>query len=507
MTSQERVPVPEIVLGPPGTGKTTTLIGYVQGELEAGVHPDRIGYLSFTKRAAYEAADRACKKFKKERDDFPYFRTLHSLCFRFLGLNGADVLEGKRLRDFAESVGVRLNGRWSEDGSLMGFEQGDRIIFMENLSRIRRVTLEEQYQDYNDGLPWDEVHRVASALREYKEEQGLVDYTDMLLDFVRQGIRPNLEVLFVDEAQDLSLAQWDVVRLLARGTRRVVMAGDDDQAIYRWAGADVDKFVDMRGLVRVLPQSWRVPVAVQEVAMRPVPFMGRRREKEWRPRREDGKVDTQTEFQYCDYDGDDVLILARNDYILREQVEPLLRMQGVIYEKHGFPSVRRSVVDTILSWERLRRGESVTGEEARRVYKAIRADVGVRRGHKELPGVGDEDTVDMAHLREKGGLMTDGIWHEALDLLTQEDRRYILEARRHGEKVTSKPRVRISTIHGAKGGEADHVILFKEMAMRTHAEMRDNMEDEARVWYVGATRARKRLTVVDTRTMQECPWL
>jgi DNA helicase-2/ATP-dependent DNA helicase PcrA len=504
----DRVPSPEIVLGPPGTGKTTTLIGYVEDELRAGVHPDRIAYLSFTKRAAREAADRACAKFSKTQEDFPYFRTLHSLCFRFLGLSGADVLEGKRLKQFGDVAKVRINGRWSEDGSLLGFEAGDRILFMENLSRIRHVTLREQYQLDNDGLDWNEVVRVAREFREYKEDQNLLDYTDMLLRFVRQGVRPNLEVLCVDEAQDLSLAQWDVIRLLARGVRRVVVAGDDDQAIYRWAGADVDKFVDMRGQVRVLGQSWRVPVTVQEVAMRPIAHVSRRRPKEWKPRREYGEVDARTEFQHCDYDGSDVLILARNDYVLREQVEPILRERGVIYEKHGFPSVKRSVIDAITTWERLRRGESILGEEARMVYKAMRVDVGVRRASKELPGVGDEEQVDIKYLREKGGLLRDEIWHVALDLLTPQDRRYILAARQHGEKVTTgKPRVRLSTIHGAKGGEADHVILFKEMAMRTHAEMRVNKEDEARVWYVGATRARKRLTMVRSRTAQECPWL
>jgi superfamily I DNA/RNA helicase len=212
----DRVPSPEIVLGPPGTGKTTTLIGYVEDELRAGVHPDRIAYLSFTKRAAREAADRACAKFSKTQEDFPYFRTLHSLCFRFLGLSGADVLEGKRLKQFGDVAKVRINGRWSEDGSLLGFEAGDRILFMENLSRIRHVTLREQYQLDNDGLDWNEVVRVAREFREYKEDQNLLDYTDMLLRFVRQGVRPNLEVLCVDEAQDLSLAQWDVIRLLAR---------------------------------------------------------------------------------------------------------------------------------------------------------------------------------------------------------------------------------------------------------------------------------------------------
>lgn len=502
-----RVPVPEIVLGPPGTGKTTTLLGYVEDALARGVPSDQIGYLSFTRRAASEAASRASKRFSRDPDDFPYFRTIHSLCFRFLGLSGADVMERQKLQEFAEEAGVRINGRWSEDGNLSGFDTGDRIIFMENLSRIRGITLLEQYQEFNDDLPWNVVDRVARHLRQFKEENSLMDYTDMLVEFVRQGARPRLRELYVDEAQDLSTAQWNVIRLLAAGCDRVVVAGDDDQAIYRWAGANVDKFIDMQGDVRVLDQSWRVPILVQQEAGHPIGYVRRRREKAWRPREEEGTIERMPSFRHCEYTGNDVLILARNDYVLREQIEPVLRRYGVIYEKHGFPSVRASVMDAIVNWERLRRGESVAGEDARRVYKTIRVDTGIKRGFKELKHVDDDQMVDMTYLRESGGLLTDKVWHEALTLIPDADVNYILNARRHGEQLSKKPRVRISTIHGAKGGEADHVILMKEMARRTYAEMQENPEDEARVWYVGATRARKRLTLVQGQTQQECPWL
>ena len=74
-----------IVLGPPGTGKTTTMLNKVDDHLKT-TDPNKIGYFAFTQKAAYEARDRAMEKFNLSEDYLPYFRTLHSLAFRRLGI-------------------------------------------------------------------------------------------------------------------------------------------------------------------------------------------------------------------------------------------------------------------------------------------------------------------------------------------------------------------------------------------------------------------------------------
>ena len=487
---------PEIILGPPGTGKTTTLLELVDYELSRGVPPDRIGYVSFTKKAAQEAVDRATKKFGLDPKDLPYFRTLHSMCFRALGLSNGDVFEGKKMLEFGDWIGTDLtiNHRMDET-TLFGFTAGDRALFMENLARVRCLPLREAYDRNCDDMSWSFVDKITRGLRQFKKDRNLIDYTDMLEMFAMQDWSPNVEVLFVDESQDLSMLQWRVVEKLARTARRVVVAGDDDQAIYRWAGAAVEHFVSMKGDVRILDQSWRVPIQVQKISEKIITSVRNRRPKNWHPKDVDGVVSRPMSVEEIDFMDGDILVLARNAYSLRD-IEPMLQQDGIIYEIQGRPSVRKGTLDAIRVWETLRRGIQVPVSDVMRVYEQMSVGKGVKRGFKKLPSVSQDTMVDLRWLLNNGGLMREDIWHQALDRLDEKESSYMLKALRKGEKLTSEPRVKLSTIHGSKGGEATHVVLVTDMAARTYREYEDNPEDEARVWYVASTRAKDRLSIV-----------
>lgn len=516
---------PVIYLGPPGTGKTTTLLGVVDEELARGAEPESIAFISFTTRAANEARDRACARFGLEKKRFQHFRTMHSLCFRALSLTTGDVLAGKRFFEFADWCGIRVTGRaWSDDGLTEGFEPGDRALFMENLARIRCVPLRQLYDEGDDGLSWAEVERVSRALAQFKARHGLLDYTDMLTEFVRLAPRVPLDTLIGDEAQDFSALQWRVFWQLARVARRVCVAGDDDQAIYVWAGADVDHLIDMRGDARVLGQSWRCPPLVQRLSQEIISPIRHRRDKKWRPREGERGVLTRA-GSFGDADTDDawaaddreherppVLVLARNVYLLRRDVEPLLRARGVVFEtSSGRSSLDLSALAAAETWTRLSRGESVTLRDARGMYEHLAANTGYKRGNKKLQNLGEheEETVTAHELVTFGGLRMplSRPWHEALERLQQEDVSYMRLARARGERLRGRARVRISTIHSAKGGEAAHVVLLTEMARRTADEMERRPDDERRVWYVGVTRARSRVTIVNPREGRYCPWL
>ena len=100
----------KIILGPPGTGKTEYLLKRVEEELANGTYPNRIGYFAYTVKAADEARTRAMNRFEElDKKDFLYFRTLHSLAFKQLGLSKDDVMGDAHYKELSSLLGIKLS--------------------------------------------------------------------------------------------------------------------------------------------------------------------------------------------------------------------------------------------------------------------------------------------------------------------------------------------------------------------------------------------------------------
>ena len=153
-------------------------------------------------------------------------------------------MQAENYRELSNVCGVTLNGSktTSADDDLPSINaSADPILGVINLARLRKVPLREQYNISRIEEEWHIVDYVAKTLSEYKHKFNLYDFTDMLSVFVTSGARycPQFKLTFLDEAQDLSPLQWDIAHLLDTKSDKMYCAGDDDQAIYRWAGADL----------------------------------------------------------------------------------------------------------------------------------------------------------------------------------------------------------------------------------------------------------------------------
>ncbi len=496
-----------LILGAPGCGKTTRLLGIMEEELARGVSPARIAYVSFTRQAVNEAVTRAEQRFGVTHKDLPYFRTLHSVCFREQGLSRNDVIGKAHYSELGSRLGYTFNSNKlnPDDGMPNASDEGDRLLFTVNLARGRRVSLEEQWHDLNDyDMDLFALRRVAAELQEYKRETGVLDFQDMLDETVRTGVRLPVEVAIIDEAQDLTATQWAVCQTLFRDAHRVYVGGDDDQCIHKWGGADVDMFLALAGEREVLQKSYRLPQSVYDIALRTVGRISHRFAKTWHPRDEAGAVHVLPHVEAVDWDAHPGtwMVLARNGYFLSE-VELLLRNAGKLYyRRDGERSVSEDHYIAIQTWERLRRGETAPAAHVRIMYDYMRPGGSLQRGAKGNAAFDDAHHYTMQELRDRYGVQTKEMWHDALDGIALDTREYYRLVLRSGEKLNTEPRIRVGTIHSVKGGEADNVVLMTDISWRTFQNYQKMPDDEHRVFYVGITRARHNLYLIDARSPQ-----
>jgi|8_EtaG_2_1085327.scaffolds.fasta_scaffold05517_5 DNA helicase-2/ATP-dependent DNA helicase PcrA len=478
-----------IVLGPPGTGKTTKLLNLVEQHLNEGIRPEHIGYLAFTRKAADEAAERAFAKFNYTREDLPYFRTIHSLCFQQLNLKRSDVMTKTHYQELGEMLGLEVDGGVDMgEGQVFGMRTGDKLFFLENMARVKQKDLKEIYNEYNDDdINWFELERLSRALVSYKEKRKIIDYTDMLMKCLKVATFPKLRILFVDEAQDLSSIQWNIINEVGKETEVVYIAGDDDQAIYRWAGADVNQFIKLEGKSTVLNKSYRVPSSIWDLATKLSLRISSRIKKEFKPTEETGEVRWYMDPEDVDISQGTWYLLARNGYMLN-QLENICIKNGYPFTIVGRRSPLSSeALQAIRFWTRLSKGESIVGSGIKLIYKYM-----VTRCPR---GINPEGYYTISDFNLKPG-----IWHERLNKIDTKRREYYIMLLKRGENLDQDPRIKISTIHGVKGGEADNVMLLTDIAPRTYREMHSLPDDEIRVFYVAVTRAKKSLHIVQPNT-------
>ena len=500
------IPNSTLILGPPGCGKTYTLIEKVEEKLQEGVHPSRIGVVSFTTKAISEFVDRACAKFNLTKNDFPHFRTLHATGYHGLGLKTTDVMSREDYKTLGRMLAVDFDGadRTSvHDGISIPAIGGSGAKYLQLVMRsvMRESTLDFEYnyeEDYS--LHYSKLVQVQRQLTEYKSKNSKVDFTDMIYQYVEIGEPPSLDLLIVDEAQDLTPLQWTMVEKMAESAEQVLIAGDDDQAIHRWTSVDVRRFIHSSDNVEVLNQSYRLPRSVWELAMSISGRIPNRLDKEFFPREEEGRVSVVGNLGSLPLHEGSWTIMARTNSFV-DQIAERLEKEKYYFSRKGKSSVDQRKLEAMETWEELSAGEAIGISRVKSLYEAVPKmgkDAVVRRGSTKLLDAAEpEELLTYEVLARSYGMLAPKDT-EPMDIvrLSEAEKIYIRAIERRGESIYKPPRIKLSTIHAMKGGEDDNVAVY--LGSTRNCVEGKHPEDEHRVFYVAVTRAKQNLYLIES---------
>jgi len=501
------------IFGPPGTGKTYQLLRRIKYFLKKGVSPHQIAYFSFTNKAVDETIERISNSLPGYKpDDFAYFSTIHS--FARSQFSNIPVLDpNDDMMQFHSDYGT------VKVGYMQGYE--DQKVFnnwsLRIYDRARNmkqdpIALYKQQQKKNVRLPqFISIIAAYERFKSFEVEPGIrqndrLDFTDMLQKFIEEGHVPKFKVLMIDEAQDLTPLQWDVVIKLAKEAEVVYLAGDDDQAIYEWNGAEVDYFIHFPGKKKVLSLSRRIPRTVHyfsQIMM--LSAANYREEKIFAPNNLEGEIERYQSVKHVPFKNEGTWMVLARIHDVKKEIEKDLYDMGLYYENtQGRKSFDVQQWQAINYWMQLMQGGTLTREEACIMYTFIS---NIDHGYRSA----DSQKWNFAHpnqpfnydeLQLRAGLQEPKAdWTEALSIKFKDtEKRYFLKCMENNINLDTKARIIVDTIHSVKGSEADHVVICSKANWPSHFERKSKEEKvkELRVWYTGVTRAKQSLHLINT---------
>ena len=380
-----------------------------------------------------------------------------------------------------EECGIQISYAAYETNSWNGiFSSNSEYLNLINLARVRQTSPLEEL-DRNEHLGKIErfkLDAIAKEIDDYKKVNGLIDYTDMLDKFLKKGnVENKFDVIFVDEAQDLSIIQWKMIDQIEKDNQcDVWVAGDDDQAIFGWAGADVDSFINWKAEEIPLQQSERVPSEIQVKALGIIDrVQDNRLSKDYFPKKDSGEILIQFKLSAIDMNKGDWLILARTNPLLKP-IPRYLKSMGLFFETAQGNSIGKTLFEDINYWNQMRKGEKIPEVHEQRVLERMS-----KRDNKLE-------------------------WYDAFDQVALSKKDYLRSMLANGEDLSKQPRIKVSTIHGAKGGEATNVVLFLNQTANTMKAAKKSVtkqDEEYRVWYVAVTRTIQKLYLIKCNNRQK----
>ncbi|ATB52677.1 ATP-dependent DNA helicase [Vibrio phage vB_VspS_VS-ABTNL-3] len=445
-----------------GSGKTSVLVEAAQEV------PRNSCFLAFNKKIVTELRSKLPAHCPAS--------TFHSLCLNFLKdrlPRGLKVDGYKSLNLIRKHCPEVEDAKW-DVARLVGLLKNNGVGIFEDMSMEVAEELRENYDITNEDISNELLCQSAlKVLKKNEADLKVIDFDDMLymtLKFVteRGWNMHRFNTVFIDEAQDTNEVQ---LRLLEAMADRVIAVGDDYQAIYGFRGAGANSMPAIKELFNCVEYpmtiSWRCPEKVAEIARNIVPHF---RAREAAP---EGNV------IWSDYSGmkengynANNLIICRMNYPLFTVAIDLLDMRVPFSMTGKFPEMLKKFVQSFkcqtIPSLRVAMDEWIVAKREELTKKK-------KLAHLER----EEDKIScLRELAKECTSVDDMLW--TLDRI-----------------MSSRTGVKLSTIHGAKGLEAETVIILApELMPSQYAKTQAQLQQEENLRYVAETRSMGTLVYV-----------
>jgi len=566
---------PEVLrlFGGPGSGKTTALLDRVEDILDSGVEVNDLLLVSYTRAAAAEVRERLADRLDRSpRSLRGNVSTMHAKAYDLLNLSRGDVVDESDKQEFCEDYGIDYEDEYNRGGrrTARSTALGNKVIatsqwlqrtrrdvadwydvpFQWNVEKVRLPPdIDPHAQEGNKYTPtWKSdddrlsVPEAIRAWRAYKGEHELIGFADMLERVKQRSLIPSVDYLVIDEFQDITQLQYDVYQEWKPHMQRIVVAGDDDQVVYSWQGADPKLLLEEGGEVEILENSYRLPSKILRVVQRTIRHIDERQEKDLKPRMEGGSVEfiespslldlVRNVRATVDEDDGSIMVLFRARYQMFDFIDEFVS-SGIPFQvmTEGRMWTDR-LADYVEAVERYNADEPLNGLQVRRLADMlVDSTFGTNERddlfdavdeRQEETGIDDLTEIEFTadEVRNFAPFMPDP--SSAADMVRKVTKVQKKSMRAYfvGEYRDVEPgRVRLGTIHSAKGREADHVFVATDLTEKVVEQMAATADEddvpagteftaasnpvpiltdnERRVFYVGMSRARERLVVME----------
>lgn len=515
------------VFGSPGTGKTSWLEKRIAKRLKFdGVKPEQIGAFTFTKNEARRLRSRVAKRAGVDEDLLDGISTIHSRCYQLLKADGfpGRVVTPELREEFAGLFGFPAPQELDvvdESGQWLGRDQREHpdywTVYYQMVTRhpslapVDALSMVETPGYWTEG----EFLRFCEEWAEFKLDEGLLDFSDMPRLVLEEDHQVPFRHLYFDEFQDCFPLLWMVAQHWCRDASEVVWAGDPNQCIYTYMGCMPALFRGLEGQVVIRRTSRRVPSKIWTMAKRILQELPAYTEGDFplaavQPTRAEGELrrggvtDLIDLVRTLEEKKESTFILARTNYQVRKLAKQLA-YGGVSYtslgsDSYGWPDTAMHLLN---SYIRLTSGETVTRAQANMLVKLAKQHLGgVDRTASAEMNKMPEVPVWKLQMYLPGGKNIGDAWMEAFDQLgsmAQTAVRNRIGYFGTGVAPPNHRHIRIGTGHSAKGSEAMNVIVYDRISPRMAERIGSSADahlEEARVWYVICTRAKRRLYVL-----------